>query len=226
MSKRYMRTDQVERLVVPNGAAAEMVSRLREAIGQHRQLELDFKWFNDGDPWAKRMGPLDVLEGMLDGQSLRAIAGSSDGGEVLNEYAMLMDRLRLFLARPDQLSPNGRPWQDGDVDAEEFAAFLRRLRVSRVDTVLARVLNTSVVAKMGTCWSHDSPSALLVLRRGGRKCPQCPCWVPANPPSAHGRSQGRPRVYCSDGCRQRAYRRRKASVAGEGEGSGRSAARW
>ncbi|MEU4414804.1 hypothetical protein AB0F74_16540 [Nocardia salmonicida] len=44
------------------------------------------------------------------------------------------------------------------------------------------------------------------------ECTECPCQVPNY--DARQDQGGRPRLYCSDACRQRAYRRRKREIRG------------
>lgn len=53
------------------------------------------------------------------------------------------------------------------------------------------------------------------------QCAECPCHLPSYRPSPHLDPGGRRQIYCSDACRQRAYRRRlKERKAAEQPSSG------
>lgn len=203
MSRRRVRTDQVERLIVPHDSAAALVEHLLQMAGS--QLTLG-ELFDDvsGLGWPE---PEVLLRDMLRGMSLRSIAEKSGRGSssVLDEFAGLMNLLR-------DLKPPGEVFRDGDgaVDAEEFSAYLRRI----ADAEPWRPGPDAIAAQQPEwCRFHGSEaSELLKLRSELMQCDQCPCMVPANPRSKHGRSQGRPRVFCSSACRQRGYRRRRSSA--------------
>lgn len=199
MSRRRARTDQIERQVVPHDAAARLAERLRRLLGQQALLDLEIP----GDlPWQSReeLRPARMFDALLCGESLLAVAlrtGASTA-DVLGAYRDLVDELSSVWS-PDQWSPD-----DDRVNAEEFAAYLRKMIAGP----------TAVRPPDHACTIHVGDRAgATTLRSQWVRCRQCPCMVPVNPPSKNGASQGRPRALCSNACRQRDYRRRKAAAA-------------
>lgn len=200
MSRRRARTDQVERQVVPHDAAARLAEQLRRLVDQQLRLDLELPGELDSLYPQEELRPVRMLEALLRGESLLAISLRTGAGSeaVLQAYGDLVRELSIVWS-PDQWSPD-----DDKVDAEEFAAYLRK-----------SVSGQSAIRPPDpACTIHvDDLAGATTLRSQWVRCRHCPCMVPVNPPSKNGARQGRPRVTCSDACRMRDQRLRDAAAA-------------
>ncbi|WP_280446073.1 hypothetical protein [Nocardia brasiliensis] len=125
-------------------------------------------------------------------------------GATLSEMA---DNLRMSVAQVKKLR---------DATLAKLRVQQQNMRVGEYRDL--RIDNAIAAADWNDPGEHEIVGALRPInggggltRQGGFRsfCPQCGRNVP--PPLARGEWRGRGRTYCSNACRQRAYRRRRAA---------------
>lgn len=128
-----------------------------------------------------------LLKRVYSGTSLRYIA-ITDGISLYslrNRFGKTISKLR----HPSRYAFRG------DYDDDDFKKFVQILQASA----------ESEQEPLTWCDHHGWTEPL-----GLPNCPECPCELPP-PTNPELEDLGRPRSYCSNACRQRAYRRRSAN---------------
>ncbi|WP_280489949.1 hypothetical protein [Nocardia carnea] len=134
----------------------------------------------------------ELVRHLLNGVPLRRIAvmGNLTLGGARRWFSATVDQL-MHPSRPDLLRAY-------DLDEDDFAQILKRL------TEIAEIDDASLT----WCDFHGWTEC-----HGMPPCPACQCELPAPPDAFFDLDFGRPRRYCSNACRQRAYRRRRKAAA-------------
>lgn len=197
MSRRRTRRGAVERNVVSADIGEGFYTQVLNLLGQELDTLL---------PHHSPKQRAEVFSRVLAGEPLHVISQATQR-PLSSTKIVFGELLRILESQMRGGFLGGQPW--ADLDSDDVAMFIRQLQTA--------ALGYTKESQPACPYHQDAaPEALSPLLN--KQCEACPCALPDVFGPIQWSSLGRPRRYCSNGCRQRAYRRRQTErehVCGE-----------